>query len=100
MVYIEPVHLGWEPLVESWAENFADYNKQWAELVKPIVMDLCTQVIPYMRENCKEPGGLETLVISAYFVMRFAFTLQPRLYTLWGTVRPAPLVGRGVILSV
>lgn len=27
MIYIEPVHLGWEPLVTSWAKNFRDKEK-------------------------------------------------------------------------
>lgn len=28
MVYLEPIHLGWEPLIDTWSINFKEENKK------------------------------------------------------------------------
>jgi len=52
MVYLEPIHLGWKCLVESWEENFCGYSAKYAKMVAPIVMDMIEEILPYMREEC------------------------------------------------
>ncbi|CAE7464862.1 DNAH6 [Symbiodinium sp. KB8] len=66
MVYLEPVHLGWKPLVQSlgragsWAENFkrkpgtkralAGTYPSHSDTLKKWVIDLCDKALPFLRE--------------------------------------------------
>jgi hypothetical protein len=52
MVYMEPVHLGWKCMVESWEENFCGYSEKLAKMIAPVVMDMIEEILPYMREEC------------------------------------------------
>jgi dynein heavy chain len=55
MVYLEPVHLGWEPLVESWKENMVDIipANHLENIIKNIKRVLA-KLLPLIREECKE----------------------------------------------
>ena len=57
MVYIEPVNLGWEPIVDTWSKKmnnqFKESTKQISIVVKHL-KKLVTDALLYMREECKE----------------------------------------------
>eukprot|EP00971_Amphidinium_carterae_P316494 6291228-Amphidinium_carterae.1 len=58
MVYLEPVHLGWQPLVDSWAEKFREKFPQFSESLRKWVTDICSKALPFIREKCKEAPGI------------------------------------------
>jgi dynein heavy chain len=55
MVYLEPLHLGWEPLIDTWKENMVD-------IIPPVHLDniiknvkrVFHKLLPLIREECKE----------------------------------------------
>mmetsp|Transcript_44398 Transcript_44398/g.32454 ORF Transcript_44398/g.32454 Transcript_44398/m.32454 type:complete len:188 (-) Transcript_44398:1705-2268(-) len=55
MVYIEPVHLGWEPLIVSWKERMDEVipHNHLETLVKNITR-IFHHLLPYIRDNCRE----------------------------------------------
>lgn len=55
MVYIEPVHLGWEPLIDTWKENMVDIipANHLDNIVKN-VKKIYIKLIKVIREECKE----------------------------------------------
>eukprot|EP00928_Gymnodinium_smaydae_P068050 TRINITY_DN5109_c0_g7_i1.p1 TRINITY_DN5109_c0_g7~~TRINITY_DN5109_c0_g7_i1.p1 ORF type:complete len:4115 (+),score=1184.64 TRINITY_DN5109_c0_g7_i1:176-12520(+) len=76
MVYLEPVHLGWEPLVETWAERFEPRFPRYAKDLRNWVMGVCKQVIPFIREECNEAPGIPTMdnnITQAYLRMLSTF---------------------------
>jgi dynein heavy chain len=55
MVYLEPIHLGWEPLITTWKEKMVE------EIPEPYlatIIETTTQVFkamfPFIRKKCKE----------------------------------------------
>jgi dynein heavy chain len=79
MVYLEPVHLGWTPLVESWCERMqaqgtpGESDRVEAEIPEPFLSQLvedvkaiCTELLPAVRKQCKEmvPSVYANLVAS------------------------------------
>lgn len=61
MVYMEPVHLGWEPVLDNWAFGFKDRNKDKDEKVPTYISGVVDKVRLYFKENfvflrskCKE----------------------------------------------
>eukprot|EP00971_Amphidinium_carterae_P235945 4682515-Amphidinium_carterae.1 len=69
MVYLEPVHLGWKALIETWAENFqAKYPTYAADLGKWTIA-VCEAAIPFIREECQEAPGIPSMdsnIVQAY----------------------------------
>ena len=55
MVYLEPIHLGWRPLIESWKENMAEIIPQpHLDTIVKNVENMFTKLLPVIREECKE----------------------------------------------
>lgn len=55
MVYLEPIHLGWEPLITTWKEKMIE------EIPEPYlstIIETTTQIFkamfPFIRRKCKE----------------------------------------------
>lgn len=66
MVYIDPVHLGWEPLIESWAYEFKKQLPSLADHVITNTRKLIKSLLPFVRSDCKEevPSMNSNLVTS------------------------------------
>jgi len=85
MVYMEPVHLGWEPILETWAFTFRESSrdKESEELkVAPYVNSLIDKVhlffkenFPFLRKDCKEviPSVDNNLVQSCLNLIDICF---------------------------
>ena len=55
MVYIEPVHLGWEPLVVTWKEKMVDIiPENHLENIIKNMTKVFKKLLPIIREECKE----------------------------------------------
>ena len=55
MVYIEPVHLGWEPLVDTWKEKMNELiPANHLETIVKNVKRVYNKLLPVLREECKE----------------------------------------------
>lgn len=55
MVYLEPIHLGWEPLVDTWKEKMAEIipHNHLESIIKN-VKKVFNKLLPFIREECKE----------------------------------------------
>eukprot|EP00434_Breviolum_minutum_P010526 symbB.v1.2.009283.t3/scaffold571.1/size186967/1 len=76
MVYLEPVHLGWKPLVQSWAENFKKKFPAHSESLKKWVIDICDKALPFLREECLEAPGIpsvDTNLVASFLRMLTTF---------------------------
>jgi len=76
MVYLEPVHLGWQPLVTTWVERFEPKFPQYAADLGKWVKSVCEEAIPFIREDCQEAPGVPTMdnnIVQAYLRMLTAF---------------------------
>jgi uncharacterized membrane protein len=55
MVYMEPVYLGWEPIVETWAELMEEIiSDKWLTFIAKSLMTAIKYILPQLRKNCKE----------------------------------------------
>jgi dynein heavy chain len=55
MVYLEPVHLGWDPLIKTWHENYTGIiPDQFLSLIVTNVENIFKKLLPFVREQCKE----------------------------------------------
>mmetsp|Transcript_11708 Transcript_11708/g.17797 ORF Transcript_11708/g.17797 Transcript_11708/m.17797 type:complete len:562 (+) Transcript_11708:662-2347(+) len=58
MVYLEPVHLGWTPLIETWQEQQEEnIPEDTLKTICSTVMEVCTIMLPHIRKNLKEVIG-------------------------------------------
>lgn len=63
MVYLEPVHLGWGPLIDTWAElmtdvipepylgKILDCIRTIAKIMMPLITKECKQMVPAVDAN-------------------------------------------------
>lgn len=50
MVFLEPVHLGWKPLIESWKLKAANFiNNEYIEFIITTVMAFINKLLPKVR---------------------------------------------------
>jgi dynein heavy chain len=80
MVYLEPVQLGWKPLISTWIENFKDKYPSLAEKFRKWIMDLCEKAIPFIRQECREAPGIPSVdsnLVGSFLRMLTAF-ISPR----------------------
>ena len=55
MVYLEPVHMGWKPLIKTWHETYSEtIPAAFMELIVKHVESIFDKLLPFVRENCKE----------------------------------------------
>lgn len=55
MVYLEPIHLGWKPLIKSWYEHNTEVIPlQFLDLIVKHVENIFDKLLPFVREQCKE----------------------------------------------
>lgn len=55
MVYLEPVHLGWTPLIDTWKEQMQEeIPEPYLSTVVDNVRDICKIMLPMIRKTCKE----------------------------------------------
>jgi dynein heavy chain len=59
MVYLEPIHLGWEPIIDTWAIQFKEERKK-ETTVPTYVINVIEKMkvmfrenLPFLREECK-----------------------------------------------
>ena len=50
MVYLEPIHLGWEPIIETWSITFKEQKKK-DNIVPPYVINVIEKMKTLFREN-------------------------------------------------
>jgi dynein heavy chain len=76
MVYLEPVHLGWKPQIESWTEKFEAKYPHLAKSLGKWATDICTVAIPFIREECAEAPGIPSMdanLVQGYLRMMNTF---------------------------
>jgi dynein heavy chain len=55
MVYLEPVYLGWEPLVHTWIEEMDGViAKKFLPFIRTSLIQGIRELLPKIRRNCKE----------------------------------------------
>ncbi len=55
MVYLEPIHLGWKPLIKTWHENNTEViPANFLDQIVKIVEKVFDKLFPFVREQCKE----------------------------------------------
>nr|KAG5702270.1 hypothetical protein BaRGS_030625 [Batillaria attramentaria] len=58
MVYLEPVALGWRPLMRSWLNTQPElYEKDWLEMLEHLFEWLVDACMDFVRHYCKEYSG-------------------------------------------
>jgi dynein heavy chain, axonemal len=55
MVYMEPVHLGWKPLIKTWNEVNVDVMpSNFLDLIVKNVEGIFDKLLPFVKEQCRE----------------------------------------------
>ncbi|OMJ81043.1 hypothetical protein SteCoe_18549 [Stentor coeruleus] len=54
MVYLDPVHLGWLPLIDSWHDKFKIQLPTYADHVVEQTKKFISTLLPFVKHDCKE----------------------------------------------
>jgi dynein heavy chain len=55
MVYLEPIHLGWKPLIKTWNESMVEVIPNlYLDIIVRNVEGIFDKLLPFVREQCKE----------------------------------------------
>ena len=64
MVYLEPITLGWRPLVKSWLQAFPEvYGEECRELTNTMFEWLVDPCLDFIRKNCRVRQGRTELTV-------------------------------------
>ena len=72
MVYIDPVYLGWEPLVDSWSVGLKEQLPSHSEHLVSELKPLIGKLLPFIRSHCREeiPSTDANLVSSCLNLLK------------------------------
>eukprot|EP00930_Biecheleria_cincta_P008309 TRINITY_DN10972_c0_g3_i1.p1 TRINITY_DN10972_c0_g3~~TRINITY_DN10972_c0_g3_i1.p1 ORF type:complete len:4176 (-),score=874.55 TRINITY_DN10972_c0_g3_i1:69-11708(-) len=76
MVYLEPVHLGWKCLIQTWVEKFEPKFPAYAQDIGKWVLSVCEEALPLIREDLQEAPGIPSMdnnLVSSYLRMLNSF---------------------------
>jgi len=75
MVYLEPVHLGWEPHIDTWRERMEGVIPE--EHLGPLVekvRGICTALLPVVRKRCREVvPSVDANLVSSFLALLATF---------------------------
>lgn len=103
MVYLEPVHLGWEPLIKTWHEQHAEnIPALFLDTIVRLVENTFKRVLPFVRENCKEiVESVNVNLVQSCLNMIQAFMNEETLERLKkSTINPEKTVTSFVVFSL
>lgn len=105
MVYLEPVHLGWEPLVETWKIKMKTADPDCAvyyDQACKIIEQVFKKGLTYIREECKEiiPSVDNNLVSSCLKLLESVMDPESNKVDLKRAVSPEKDVKVYVIFSI
>ena len=93
MVYLEPVHLGWKPLIQTWTEKL-DQKFGMAKEIGKWATSICEEALPFIREECQEAPGISSMdnnLVQAYLRMLTAFISETHQLMVDGEAGNKPL---------
>ena len=66
MVYLEPVHLGWKPLVDTWCVGLRESLPTQATNIQALLHENVGATLAFLRKSCREriPSADANLVMS------------------------------------
>ncbi|CEM19434.1 unnamed protein product [Vitrella brassicaformis CCMP3155] len=74
MVYLEPLHLGWKCLVQTWGERFTKKYADYAKQLEEWTIQLCDAAIPFIRKNCREViSSVDANLIDSFCRLMWTF---------------------------
>jgi len=53
MVFMEPIHLGWEPLIETWGYKWREENKKDGK-IPPYIISMVDKIKAFFHDYFKE----------------------------------------------
>jgi dynein heavy chain, axonemal len=102
MVYIEPVHLGWKPLIDSWYE---DREETLPDDIRGFIRESLLKVfevaLKYVRRNCKETiASVDANLIQSCLRLLDAFLRELDFKKKDGVPNPKRAIGTYLCFSI